>query len=349
MNNALSSARIRQSSSSIATLLSILSLSVAALWVAMIGLRDIGFNVFGELQARPEGPVLLLLRALLLLLALWIGGGTLLAVALKTMGLHRAATHVVRHLPALIRPTIGRALGIAIATSLLFQATAGAATIRGGGSSVTTASSSQTANSNPANNSPVETVPVIVNGSGGQRWPILPKREPTAADADDTPVLRVVGTAPLVIGKPSFPAPTIAVPGTLASTTTTSTSTAPTTAPTTAATIPPTSTPAPPLRSANLPAVSEVITVQPASQQPAIRQPAIRQPAIRQPAIRQHRVVAGDHFWSIAEAELTRLGRPTTDTHIARYSELVVAQNRSRLIDPNNADLLTIGMIIDLP
>jgi hypothetical protein len=330
MNHALSPARIRQSSSSVATLLSVLSLSVAALWVAIIGLHDIGFNVFGELRARPEGPVLLLLRAVVFLLAVWIGGGTLLAVALKTMGLHRAANQVVRHLPALVRPTIGKALGIAIATSLLLQATAGAATIRGGGSGVATASSSQTANTYPANNSPVGTVPVIVNGSGGQRWPILPKREPALSDADDTPVLRVVGTAPLVTGKPSFPTPTIAVPSTLPVSTTSSTSIALTTV----ATIPPTSTPVAPLRSANLPAVSGVNT---------------GQPAVRQRAIRQHRVVAGDHFWSIAEAELERLGRPTTDTHIARYSELVVAQNRSRLIDPNNADLLTIGMIIDLP
>lgn len=57
----------------------------------------------------------------------------------------------------------------------------------------------------------------------------------------------------------------------------------------------------------------------------------------------------GDSFWTIAEAQLVRLGRPTDDRGLTRHWRDVVAANRHRLVDPTNPDLLYPGQVLELP
>jgi nucleoid-associated protein YgaU len=92
--------------------------------------------------------------------------------------------------------------------------------------------------------------------------------------------------------------------------------------------------------------------------EPAPRAPTIRRlgetdtldpPAEPQPG-GEHVVQPGDHLWAIAEAELQRAwGRAPSDRQIDPYWRLLVAQNRDRLHDPANPDLLFPGDRISLP
>lgn len=58
----------------------------------------------------------------------------------------------------------------------------------------------------------------------------------------------------------------------------------------------------------------------------------------------------GDHFWSIAEAQVRAVapGRPST-REVARYWRRLVAANRARLAVPGDADLLFAGQELVLP
>jgi hypothetical protein len=58
----------------------------------------------------------------------------------------------------------------------------------------------------------------------------------------------------------------------------------------------------------------------------------------------------GDHFWSIAQRVLADAwGRPATSDEVAPYWRSLVAENRPRLADPDNADLLFAGQVLALP
>lgn len=58
----------------------------------------------------------------------------------------------------------------------------------------------------------------------------------------------------------------------------------------------------------------------------------------------------GDHFWRIAEEVLTSArGRSPSERETTTYWRRVVEANRSRLVEPNNPDLLIPGQVIDLP
>lgn len=59
-----------------------------------------------------------------------------------------------------------------------------------------------------------------------------------------------------------------------------------------------------------------------------------------------HVVVAGDHFWSIAQETL---GREANDEAVMAYWNALIATNRSRLVDPGNPDLLLPGQVLVLP
>lgn len=60
-------------------------------------------------------------------------------------------------------------------------------------------------------------------------------------------------------------------------------------------------------------------------------------------------VVAGDHFWGIAEDRLaTAWGREPTDAEIDPYWRTLVANNRHRLVDPGNPDLLLLGQVLNV-
>lgn len=58
----------------------------------------------------------------------------------------------------------------------------------------------------------------------------------------------------------------------------------------------------------------------------------------------------GDSLWSLAESHLsTTLGRPVGDTELVPYWQEVVERNRTRLVDPTNADLIFPGQQFEIP
>jgi hypothetical protein len=58
----------------------------------------------------------------------------------------------------------------------------------------------------------------------------------------------------------------------------------------------------------------------------------------------------GESFWSIASELLTDLHRrAVSEDEVAPYWRLLVELNRSRLVNPNDADLLYVGQEIELP
>ncbi|HSK25028.1 MAG TPA: LysM domain-containing protein [Egicoccus sp.] len=64
----------------------------------------------------------------------------------------------------------------------------------------------------------------------------------------------------------------------------------------------------------------------------------------------QHIVVAGESFWRIAADHVAQASdRPAADAEVAMYWRRLIEQNRSRLADPGNPDLLYPGQRLDLP
>jgi hypothetical protein len=58
----------------------------------------------------------------------------------------------------------------------------------------------------------------------------------------------------------------------------------------------------------------------------------------------------GESFWSIAAEHLADVnGRPVSEREVDSYWRQLVEINRSRLANPNDADLLFAGQEIDLP
>jgi hypothetical protein len=69
-----------------------------------------------------------------------------------------------------------------------------------------------------------------------------------------------------------------------------------------------------------------------------------------EPGPREWTVAHGDHLWRIAERVLTDTwGRSPSDREIDPYWRQVIAANRSRLADPENADLLFPGQLLAVP
>ena len=61
-------------------------------------------------------------------------------------------------------------------------------------------------------------------------------------------------------------------------------------------------------------------------------------------------VQPGESFWSIAAEHLADVnGHPVSEREVASYWREVVELNRSRLVNPNDADLLFTGQVIELP
>ena len=156
--------------------------------------------------------------------------------------------------------------------------------------------------------------------------------------------------------------PTTLLPATSRPTPTTATPTTsvppPTTAPTTFAPTPPPTTTAP-ATSAPTPEARPTITAAPSPGDPGPSTPPPRplQPAQSPPTAPRAAdsaptwaVRPGDHLWLIAARTLEAARqRPVSDAEVAPYWETVVRENRSRLPDPANADLLYVGMHIVLP
>ncbi|MHB1139391.1 MAG: LysM peptidoglycan-binding domain-containing protein [Microthrixaceae bacterium] len=64
---------------------------------------------------------------------------------------------------------------------------------------------------------------------------------------------------------------------------------------------------------------------------------------------RLHVVEPGDHLWSIAEQVLTAEGSPTDERAVATYWRILVEENRDRLVDPEDPDLIFPGQELVLP
>lgn len=61
-------------------------------------------------------------------------------------------------------------------------------------------------------------------------------------------------------------------------------------------------------------------------------------------------VVAGDHFWGVAEREVARrLGRTPDEEEVASWWRELVTINRDRLVDPGNPDLILPGQVMRYP
>lgn len=61
-------------------------------------------------------------------------------------------------------------------------------------------------------------------------------------------------------------------------------------------------------------------------------------------------VQPGESFWSIASEHLSDInGRAVTEREVDPYWRQVIEVNRSRLVNPNDADLLFTGQVLELP
>lgn len=69
-----------------------------------------------------------------------------------------------------------------------------------------------------------------------------------------------------------------------------------------------------------------------------------------EPTVDEITVVPGDHLWRIAERTLEgRLGRPPSDGEIVPYWRQLIERNRSRLLSPDDPDLIVPGQTFVLP
>lgn len=76
----------------------------------------------------------------------------------------------------------------------------------------------------------------------------------------------------------------------------------------------------------------------------------VYEPATPSPDGRTWQVQRGDHFWSIAQRVLAEAWRRPVAAHeVAPYWRTLVADNRSRLADPANPDLLFAGQVLTVP
>ena len=90
-------------------------------------------------------------------------------------------------------------------------------------------------------------------------------------------------------------------------------------------------------------------TALPTSATPATGTPATGTPETVQRTV-PYTVVPGDHFWGISEQVLRmRLGSEPTASEIAQYSAQLIANNREALTDPENAGLILVGQVFQLP
>ena len=90
------------------------------------------------------------------------------------------------------------------------------------------------------------------------------------------------------------------------------------------------------------------LTPDPPPVAPASAAPARTEPTSPPPIA--HTVVRGESFWSIAAHRLTVVnGPPPSDETVLAYWDRLVALNRSRLVDPSNADLIYAGQVFILP
>jgi nucleoid-associated protein YgaU len=109
-----------------------------------------------------------------------------------------------------------------------------------------------------------------------------------------------------------------------------------------------TAPPSTPTTTPTLPDPPRLTTVDPPAVGPDQLPPPLvieRSPAPA-PGLDEHVVQPGEHFWSIAERVVSDRG---IDVPVGQYWRLLVEANRSRLVDPDDPDLLYPGQVLVLP
>ncbi len=271
-------------------------------------------------------PVIVLLR--LLRTVLTVGSASLLVWLLVLATLTMMTPK--RHARLLRRVPFGRLIQRAISASVVLAL---------GGPILGFAGGVQAAGIGAAG---VASAPAVTDSSGGQRWPVLPRQAQQVGRAGAVALER-------------------AALGELASATTSGPTTVSTTRPgrTSGPTtrLPPT-TPPPQqthqprgLPTADVkygPAIT-VAFAAPEKLPPVPLAVAVRPHAAKKMDLTEHAVRAGESFWSIAEQQVLTATDEATDADVSRYWLELIAENRSRLPDPHNPDLLWVDMVLLLP
>ena len=268
-----------------------------------------------------------------LIMALWLGSVTVLAVALQLVGARLASRLVERLLPSMIRRLVHLSCGVTI-VGVLMGGPAGASVRYPG----------------PTSTTQLRNHAVVGDPTNGQRWP----------EIDPVPVSSSPPRAPLSIpsgGVPSIPTSRRPLPVTPAPTTPAPITIAHAGTVVIADTVPASSITV----GAMLGGASEAAEHSPkataGSQPQGVGRPGKHQSDAerRSPSTtvgqeaRQWTVQRGDHFWNIADRVVTAAHPGATEHHIARYWLSLIEVNRSRLDDPHNPDLLRIGTHLLIP
>jgi LysM repeat protein len=313
-------------------LLPIVGAALLGVWVSIVGMRGIGPAVIQHVSERPEGPVLLLLRGVLLALSVWIGGTTLVALFFQLIGLRGLAARTAGLLPSALGSLVKRAAGIGLVGSLLLPGVSAMAATK---ATPTTRPAGAAAAATPQRGAAAEvsTRRVVVDASSGQRWPVI----------SDLPPLPTPGDAP-VLSFESGPSATTTVPAT--------------TVPAAPGPIP-TSTPSSASTSIVAGAVVSIPQGPAGSEQPSAPPTGLASGDQASPPVaplnvavspaRQHTVKKGEYYWSIARAEVRRRDPGAHEADVAKYARMVIQANKSKYASRSNPFLLYAGDIIDLP
>jgi hypothetical protein len=279
----------------------------------------------------PTLPLLFALRLIVVGLSTWIGGWTIIALVARLFGRVRTLNLALRVLPSFVSRSIRRSLVLGLSGALLINTTAMASQLDPRTPTGAVSGKQQAAREYGGD---------VTNG---QRWPAALTGEPVINDPD-------VPTLVAVAGPPRSVTSTTARPTTAA--------------PTTVSSGPSSSIPQPGVVSLPQPTIGTAISSVPVTSVPVTSVPAYRRPTtslrLNQPTSlspptrgtspeRHYTVVAGDHFWSIAEQTILLTNPQADETTIRTYWSQLIQENKKLLKDPNNPDLLMVGTKLVLP
>ncbi len=252
------------------------------------------------------------LRIAGLVVALWLGSVTVLAVVLRLAGARLASRMVERLLPSMIRRLVHLSCGVTIVGVLM-----------GGPTSASMRYPGATSTTQPRNHA------VAGDPTNGQRWPEInpvpasssPVKAPLSVPSGGVPSIPAPRRQPPTTSAPTTPAPTTPAASTVAQA-----ATVPIADPVSAATI----------STGTLLGGVGAVTADHPHMAPSH-------------GTRHWTVERGDHFWNIAERVVSAARPGATEHQIARYWLALIEVNRSRLDDPHNPDLLRIGTYLLIP
>jgi hypothetical protein len=306
-----------------------------------------------DVRNNPAGPLLLGLRVILGLLALWVGSMTILTLIAHRSGHHRQAARLNRLLPQTVQRAVRAAIGVGLTGALLFNSSALAAE-RTSQRTTQHQTNSREATAEQASAYQPNQQPVQQPNQQLRGWPIA--KGPIIVVDDDVPVLVVRGTplqnAPVITGTP--PTSITSSPGSIPELKKGSQKREPRQGATRDALAGRPSLPQGTIAAATSPTL-------PVSAQPALdvttpaaakvsSTPVLKPTTSSSVSPRVYVVKPGDHFWSIAEAEVKSAAKgEVTEADVASYWVKLVELNRKSLPDPTNPDVLLMGASIYLP